>query len=34
LNQIGWLCLVLVLLIDSLPLLLEGLEYLWWTLRK
>ncbi|BBE25297.1 cobalt ABC transporter permease protein [Latilactobacillus curvatus] len=34
LNQIGWLCLVLVLLIDSLPLLLEGWEYLWWTLRK
>lgn len=34
LDQTGWLCLVLVLLIDSLPLLLEGWEYLWWTLRK
>ena len=30
----GWLCLWFVLIIDSLPLLLEGWEYLWWSLRK
>lgn len=30
----AWLCFWIVVLVDSLPLLLEGWEYLWWSLRK
>lgn len=29
-----WVCLSVILLIDGLPLLLEGWEYLWWQLHR